>query len=79
MDVQRFLIHLWATLPRTFLMKVKLGVSSRGRALRKEGNCNIVQDDFMLATADMVADPSHLMLLLMELWKERNGFGIMAY
>ena len=39
---------------------VKLGVSSRGMgSLRKEGNCNIVQDDFMLATAaDIVADPS---------------------
>jgi hypothetical protein len=39
---------------------VKLGVSSRGMgSLRKESNCNIVQDDFMLATAaDIVADPS---------------------
>ena len=39
---------------------VKLGVSSRGMgSLRKENNCNIVQDDFMLATAaDIVADPS---------------------
>ena len=39
---------------------VRLGVSSRGMgSLRKEGNCNIVQDDFMLATAaDIVADPS---------------------
>jgi len=39
---------------------VKLGVSSRGMgSLRKEGNTNIVQDDFMLATAaDIVADPS---------------------
>ena len=39
---------------------VKLGVSSRGMgSLRKEGNCNVVQDDFMLATAaDIVADPS---------------------
>ena len=39
---------------------VSLGVSSRGMgSLRKEGNCNIVQDDFMLATAaDIVADPS---------------------
>ena len=39
---------------------VRLGVSSRGMgSLRKEGNTNIVQDDFMLATAaDIVADPS---------------------
>ena len=39
---------------------VKLGVSSRGMgSLKKESNCNIVQDDFMLATAaDIVADPS---------------------
>jgi len=39
---------------------VKLGVSSRGMgSLRKEGNCNVVCDDFMLATAaDIVADPS---------------------
>ena len=39
---------------------VRLGVSSRGMgSLSKEGNCNIVQDDFMLATAaDIVADPS---------------------
>ena len=39
---------------------VKLGVSSRGMgSIRKEENCNVVQDDFMLATAaDIVADPS---------------------
>ena len=39
---------------------VKLGVSSRGMAsIRKEDNCNVVMDDFMLATAaDIVADPS---------------------
>ena len=39
---------------------VKLGVSSRGMgSLRKEGNCNVVCDDFMLATAaDIVADHS---------------------
>tara|TARA_B100001996_G_C18640003_1_gene585268 strand:+ start:917 stop:1561 length:645 start_codon:yes stop_codon:yes gene_type:complete len=39
---------------------VSLGVSSRGMgSLKKESNCNIVQDDFMLATAaDIVADPS---------------------
>ena len=39
---------------------VRLGVSSRGMgSLKKESNCNIVQDDFMLATAaDIVADPS---------------------
>ena len=38
----------------------KLGVSSRGiGTLRKEGNVNVVQNDFMLATAaDIVADPS---------------------
>jgi hypothetical protein len=39
---------------------VKLGVSSRGMgSIRKEDNCNVVMDDFMLATAaDIVADPS---------------------
>ena len=39
---------------------VSLGVSSRGMGpLKKESNCNVVQDDFMLATAaDIVADPS---------------------
>ena len=39
---------------------VKLGVSSRGMGslIKKEG-CNVVADDFMLATAaDIVADPS---------------------
>jgi hypothetical protein len=39
---------------------VQLGVSSRGLgSIRKEGNRNIVADDFILATAaDIVADPS---------------------
>jgi len=39
---------------------VQLGVSSRGLgSIRKEGNKNIVADDFILATAaDIVADPS---------------------
>ena len=39
---------------------VKLGVSSRGMgSIRKEEDCNVVMDDFMLATAaDIVADPS---------------------
>ena len=39
---------------------VSLGVSSRGMgSLRQEEGCNVVQDDFMLATAaDIVADPS---------------------
>ena len=39
---------------------VKLGVSSRGMgSIRKEENCNVLMDDFMLATAaDIVADPS---------------------
>ena len=39
---------------------VKLGVSSRGMgSIRKEENCTVVMDDFMLATAaDIVADPS---------------------
>ena len=39
---------------------VRLGVSSRGMgSLKKENNSNVVQDDFMLATAaDIVADPS---------------------
>ena len=39
---------------------VKLGVSSRGMcSIRKEENCNVVMDDFMLATAaDIVAEPT---------------------
>tara|TARA_B100001769_G_scaffold258388_1_gene237297 strand:- start:398 stop:1042 length:645 start_codon:yes stop_codon:yes gene_type:complete len=39
---------------------VRLGVSSRGMgSIRKEENCHVVMDDFMLATAaDIVADPS---------------------
>ena len=39
---------------------VRLGVSSRGMgSLKKEEGCNVVCDDFMLATAaDIVADPS---------------------
>ena len=39
---------------------VKLGVSSRGMgSIRKEENCSVVMDDFMLATAaDIVADTS---------------------
>ena len=39
---------------------VKLGVSRRGMgSIRKEENCSVVMDDFMLATAaDIVADPS---------------------
>ena len=39
---------------------VRLGVPSRGMgSLKKESTCNVVQDDFMLATAaDIVADPS---------------------
>ena len=39
---------------------VRLGVSSRGMgSIKKESDCNIVCDDFMLATAaDIVADPS---------------------
>lgn len=39
---------------------VRLGVSSRGMgSLIKKENCNVVADDFMLATAaDIVADPS---------------------
>ena len=39
---------------------VKLGVSSRVMgSILKEENCNVVMDDFMLATAaDIVADPS---------------------
>jgi hypothetical protein len=39
---------------------IKLGVSSRGMgSIKKESNCNVVCDDFMLATAaDIVADPS---------------------
>ena len=39
---------------------VSLGVSSRGMgSLKQQEGCNVVQDDFMLATAaDIVADPS---------------------
>ena len=39
---------------------VQLGVSSRGLgSIRKEGNCQVVADDFILSTAaDIVADPS---------------------
>ena len=39
---------------------VRLGVASRGMgSIKKESDCNIVCDDFMLATAaDIVADPS---------------------
>ena len=39
---------------------VKLGVSSRGLgSIERRGDVNVVQDDFMLATAaDIVADPS---------------------
>ena len=39
---------------------VQLGVSSRGLgSLKKEGNTNVVADDFILSTAaDIVADPS---------------------
>ena len=39
---------------------VRLGVSSRGMgSLKQQEGCNVVQDDFMLATAaDIVADPS---------------------
>ena len=39
---------------------VQLGVSSRGLgSLKKEGNANVVADDFILSTAaDIVADPS---------------------
>tara|TARA_Y100000310_G_scaffold344041_1_gene454726 strand:+ start:12694 stop:13341 length:648 start_codon:yes stop_codon:yes gene_type:complete len=37
----------------------KLGVSSRGMgSLKKEKDTNIVQEDFMLAAVDIVADPS---------------------
>ena len=39
---------------------VQLGVSSRGLgSIKKEGNCQVVADDFILSTAaDIVADPS---------------------
>tara|TARA_B100001996_G_scaffold222822_1_gene171397 strand:- start:806 stop:1453 length:648 start_codon:yes stop_codon:yes gene_type:complete len=39
---------------------VQLGVSSRGLgSIKREGNCQVVADDFMLSTAaDIVADPS---------------------
>ena len=61
---------------------VKLGVSSRGIGslkMTREG-VNIVGDDFMLATAaDIVADPSAPDALLKELWKEKIGFGMVAF
>ena len=53
--------HLWVRFAKNILDEgVKLGVSSRGMgSIRKEENCNVVMDDFMLATAaDIVADPS---------------------
>jgi len=38
---------------------VKLGVSSRGMgSLKEEDGVNVVQEDFMLAAVDVVADPS---------------------
>ena len=39
---------------------VQLGVSSRGLgSIKREGNCSVVADDFILSTAaDIVADPS---------------------
>jgi len=46
---------------KTFIdAKVKLGVSSRGMGTLKENNKGVqeVQDDFFLATVDIVADPS---------------------
>ena len=45
---------------KIFSMKAWLGVSSRGMgSLVKREDCNMVADDFMLATAaDIVADPS---------------------
>ena len=58
---QSYLTHLWVRFAKNLLDEgVKLGVSSRGMgSIRKEENCNIVMDDFMLATAaDIVADPS---------------------
>ena len=43
-----------------FASGITVGISSRGMgSIRKEENCNVVMDDFMLATAaDIVADPS---------------------
>ena len=61
---------------------VKLGVSSRGIGSLKQTRegVNIVGDDFMLATAaDIVAVLLLLMLLLKELWKEKNGFGKVVF
>ena len=62
---------------------VKLGVSSRGIGSLKptrEG-VNIVGDDFMLATAaDIVADPSGILMLLLKVsWKAKNGYGMVAF
>jgi len=38
---------------------VKLGVSSRGMgSLKEQDGVNVVQEDFMLAAVDVVADPS---------------------
>ena len=58
---QNYLILQWVNIAKNLLDEgVKLGVSSRGMgSFRKEENCNVVADDFMLATAaDIVADPS---------------------
>ena len=61
---------------------VKLGVSSRGIGslkMTKEG-VNIVGDDFMLATAaDIVLILLHPTHLLRELWKEKIGYGMVAF
>jgi len=61
---------------------VQLGVSSRGIGSLREDRtgCKVVGEDFQLATAaDIVADLPHQMLLLMELWKEKSGFGMEEY
>ena len=53
-------LHQWVRLHHHFGEGVKLGVSSRGiGSLKptKEG-FSVVSDDFMLAAADIVADPS---------------------
>ena len=57
---------------------VMLGVSSRGvGSLREDrGGVKVVGEDFMLATAaDIVADPSAPDAFVLELWKEKSGFG----
>ena len=59
---------------------VTLSVSSRGIGSLRDNvksGYKEVGEDFMLATAaDIVADPSALMLLFKASWRVKNGFGM---